>query len=171
MVNKELNKLSITIKKPCFSEPQRNSIGFRIARYIWSKVMFDINKQKNVLFVFIDEAGVQRSQPNTPRGFVSVRPLTEGTTKSNNVASILAAVVPGYGSISRWFKGSVTNKEYFQFLREITYILRTTVCNNSTQIITIQDNAAIHKTNEVGEMAKKCNLNFFFTVPYSPHLN
>lgn len=171
LINKELNKMNITIKKPCFSDPQRNSIGFRIARYIWSKIMIEITDQKSALFVFIDEAGVQRSQPSTSRGFVSVRPLTEGTTKSNNIATILVAVIPGYGSISRWFKGSVTNNEYAQFLREISYILRTHICNKSTQIITIQDNASIHKTKEVREMAKKCNLNLFYIVPYSPHLN
>lgn len=153
--------MNIKIKKTCFSESQRNSFGFRIARYIWSKIMLDITEQRNALFVFIDEEGVQRSQPNSSRGFVSVRPLTEGSTKSNNVASILSAIIPGYGSISRWFKGAVTNKEYSHFLREISYILRTTICNQSTQIITIQDNASIHKTNEVSEMAKKCKLNFF----------
>lgn len=167
LVNKELGKLNITVKKPCFSDPQRNSIGFRIARYIWSRFMLDVTEQRNALFVFIDEAGVQRSQPNTSRGFVSVRPLTEGTTKSNNIASILA----GYGSISRWYKGSVSNQEYSIFLREISYILRTRICNQSTQIITIQDNASIHKTKEVREMALKCNLNLFYIVPYSPHLN
>lgn len=133
--------------------------------------MLDITEQRNALFVFIDEEGVQRSQPNSSRGLVSVRPLTEGSTKSNNVTSILSAIIPGYGSISRWFKGAVTNKEYSHFLREISYILRTTICNQSTQIITIQDNASIHKTNEVSEMAKKCKLNLFYTVPYSPHLN
>lgn len=170
LVNKELGKLNINVKKPCFKDPQRNSIGFRIARYIWSRFMLDVTDQRNTLFVFIDVAGVQRSQPNTPRGFVSVRPLTEGTTKSNNIASILAAVIPGYGSISRWYKGSVSNQEYVILLREISYILRKRICNQSTQIITIQDNASIHKTKEVREMAFKFNLNLFFIVPYSPHL-
>lgn len=171
LVNKELLELNITIKKPCFSEPQRNSIGFRIARYIWAKIMLNITEQRNALFVFIDEAGVQRSQPNSSRGYVSVRPLSEGTTKSSNIASILTAVIPGYGSISRWYKGPVTNKEYAIFLREISYILKTKICNASTQIIIIQDNASIHKTKEVREMALKCNFNSFFIVPYSPHLN
>lgn len=171
LVNKELQELNVTIKKPCFSDPQRNSIGFRIARYIWAKIMLKLVDQRNALFVFIDEAGVQKSQPTTSRGFVSVRPLTNGTTKNNNIASILAAVIPGYGSISRWYKGSVTNKEYCTFLREITYIIRTVICNKSTQIITIQDNASIHKTKEVRDMALKCNLNYFFIVPFSPHLN
>ena len=52
---------------------------------------------------------------------MSVRPLIERPTKSNNLASTHVAVNPGYGSISRWFKGSVTNICYF-FLK-ITYIL------------------------------------------------
>ena len=65
----------------------------------------------------------------------------------------------------------MTNKKHALFLREISYILRTQVYSHLTQIITIQDNASIHKTKEVREMAIKYNLNSFFTVPYSPHLN
>lgn len=131
--------------------------------------MLDIAQQRNALFVFIEEAGVQRSQPQSSRRYVSVRPLTEGSTKSSNIASILVAVIPGYGSISRWFKGSVTNTEYLLFLLEISFILRTKICNQSTQIIIIQDNAPIHKTDEVRETA--LNFNSFSIVPYSPHLN
>lgn len=81
------------------------------------------------------------------------------------------AVIPGYGSISRCFKGSVKNKEYSLFLLEISFILRTKICNQSTQIIIIQDNASIYKTDEVRETALNFKLNSFFIVPYSPHLN
>lgn len=63
--------------------------------------MLGITEQRNALFVFIDEAGVQKSQPNSSRGFISVRPLIDGTIKGNNIASILTAIIPGYGSISR----------------------------------------------------------------------
>lgn len=59
--------------------------------------MFDITQHRNALFVFIEEAGVQHSQTQSSRGYVC--PLTEGSTKSSNIASILVAVIPGYGSI------------------------------------------------------------------------
>ena len=91
--------------------------------------MLEIVEKPNSFFVFIDEVGVQKSQPRASRGFVSVRPLVEGATKSSNVASILAAIIPGYGSISRWFKGPMTNKEYRTFLRELSYIISTKISN------------------------------------------
>ena len=49
---------------------------------------------------------------------MSVRHLIERPTKSNNLASILVVVIPGYGSISRWFKGSVTNKIFVNFFKK-----------------------------------------------------
>lgn len=94
-----------------------------------------------------------------------------GDHSKYNIATILTAIVPGFGNISRWFQGSVTHVEYAQFIREAAYIIRTKICKNDNQIVIINDNASIHKTQNVFDVVEENKINFFFTVPYSPQSN
>lgn len=85
--------------------------------------------------------------------------------------SILAAVIPGFGTIFKWFNNGVKGHSYAQFLNEILFICRTIICNVKTQIIVIHDNCSIHKTAEVKTVARKNKLNIFSIIAYSPQLN
>lgn len=169
-VNRILDNLNISVQTPSFSPKERNNLGYRIARHLWAEELDHLRKDPNNLIAFVDEASVVIGTRNKCRGFVSVRPcVTKGLrTKS---LTILACVVPAYGTIYKWYEGSVTNHEYSRFLREASHIIRTKLCNEGTNIIIIQDNAAIHKTRKVRDTAKKCCINLFFTVPYSPQCN
>lgn len=74
-VNIILNNLKITVQKPCFSPKERNSLGFVIARYVWSKVMEELLHVSNILVVFIDEASVTLNRRKNARGFISITPI------------------------------------------------------------------------------------------------
>ena len=169
-VNRALSKMNITIQTPSFSPIQRNSLGYRIARVLWSKTITEIKDDANTLICFVDEAAVSTGKRGKARGYASVRPCVNKPFKVSQL-SVLACVVPNIGPIYRWYKGSVTNLEYARFIRDIVYILRRYVCNSRTQICVIQDNASIHKTDHVIETAEKLNINLINTVPYSPQLN
>ena len=170
-VNYKLTNMKIKIKQPCFSVKERNSLGYLIARCLWSQVINQIINDQSVIPVFLDEAGVRKARCATSRGYVSITPLVEGNNKKYNTATVLSAIIPSYGTISKWFTSSITSAEYTKFIREVSYVMRTKICTKEYQIIAIQDNAKIHKSEEVRNMANKCSINLFFTVPYSPQTN
>ena len=171
-VNYNLNKLKIKIKKPAFSTKERNTFGYLLARSLWSHVVSNIiNGNSNVLPIFVDEAGVKKAQSNTSRAFMSITPIIEGSKNKNNVATVMSAIIPGYGTMNKWFEGSVTGASYAKFIRELSFVVRSKICNKETQILLIADNASIHKIDSVREMCKSCQINAFFTVPYSPQTN
>ena len=87
------------------------------------------------------------------------------------MATVLSAIIPSYGTVNKWYKGSVTSKEFSRFIRELSFIVRSKICTQKTQIIIIADNASIHKTEEVRDMFTKCKITCFYTVPYSPQTN
>ena len=170
-VNMLLNDMQITIKTPAFSAKERNTLGFLIARYVWTQAISEVKQNKNVIMCFIDEAGVKKSSSKSSRGYLSVTPVVTGEHSQYNVATIIVAIIPGFGNISRWFEGPVTNSEYATFIQEVSYIIRTKICTADNQIVFINDNASIHKVQEVRKVAMDNNLNFFYTVPYSPQTN
>ena len=169
-VNRILNKLNITIQTPCFSPRERNSLGYRIARVLWAEVMESLASDSSCLLCFIDEASVVLGRRKKARGFVSIRPCVTKTLNSKTL-SIVSCIIPNFGTISKWFDSSVKTEDYALFLREAYHIIRTKICNEGTNIIFIQDNASIHKTEEVKKVAHENKINLFYTVPYSPQLN
>ena len=170
-VNRILNDYSIKTKVPCFSSKERNTFSSMILRYVWSSVLKDISCKSNTLFVFIDEAAVVLGKyKKRARGFFSVVPCVNKPLDVKKM-TILAAIVPGFGTIFKWFSTSVKGNQYSEFLQEIAYICRTKICNKDTQIVIIQDNCSIHKTVEVKSKATKYHLNLFSIIPYSPQLN
>lgn len=170
-VSRVLNKYLIKLKHPCFSVKERNTFSNMVLRYIWARKMKDIAQEPNTLLVFVDEAAVVLGKYNyKARGFYSVIPIVNKPLNAKKM-SILVAVIPGFGTIYKWFNKSVKGYQYATFLREVSYICRSILCNPSTQIVIIQDNCSIHKTLDVLQEANKCKLNMFYTIPYSPQLN
>ena len=169
-VNRILNKLKFTTKKPAFSPAQRNCFGYRVARVIWSRYFLKLINSKNNLIVFIDEAGVVLKGSNKARGFASITPCVEKALTRKSM-SVLACIVPGFGTIVRFYNKAVNAHFYAEFLKDVVFILRTKICSKTTQIIVINDNCKIHKKKIVYDNAKEYDINLFFTVPYSPHLN
>lgn len=169
-INHILEKMKITIQTPAFSPIQRNSMGYRIARVLWVKVINNIKNDANVLLCFVDEASVVNGHRKKARGFCSIRPCVNRPLNSAT-CSVLSCVIPNIGPICRWFNGAVHNNQYAKFLRDIVFVMRAFICNNHTQICIIQDNCSIHKTKLVYDTASALNINLINTVPYSPQLN
>ena len=169
-VNRALQRLNITLKQPCFSPSARNNFGYRVARVVWGLVIKPITQDPNTLFLFVDEAGIGPIQRRKARGFLSIIPCTNKPGQSKNI-SVLACVIPHFGVINRFYSDAIKSDDYVQFLREVAYIVRRYICNQKTQIIVINDNASIHLTKKVENIAEKYNLNLFYTVPYSPQTN
>ena len=169
-VNRVLNELNFTVQTPCFSPVQRNSFGYRLARVLWGNVISKVAEDTASLICFIDEASVVYGRRNRGRGFSSVRPCINKALRTSSL-SILTCVIPNFGVIYRWFDKGVTNTDYSKFLRDITYVIRNNICNTTTQLVFIQDNASIHKTELVFQTGRELKINLFFTVPYSPQCN
>lgn len=85
--------------------------------------------------------------------------------------SILAAIIPGFGFVYKWYEKSVKSHHYAKFISELSYICPTKICNQSIQIVMIYDNCPIHKTIDVIFEAHKNKINLFSIIPYSPQLN
>lgn len=160
-VNNELNKLNFHIKMPAFSLKERNTFGFLVASYLWGNVISDIMQNKKIIPCFIDEAGVKKAPIKNARDYISVSPIISGEHSKYNLATILAAVVPGFGNFSRWFEGSVTHVEYANFIREAAHIIRTKICKSDNQIFIINDNTSIHKTQNALDADEENKINFF----------
>lgn len=170
-VNRVLNEYKIKLKYPCFSATQRNTFNGMVLRYLWSRKLKDIASEPDTLLIFIDEASVILGKYKTKaRGFYSVIPIVNKPLR-NKKMSILAAIIPGFGTCYKWYDSSVKGFHYAKFLREVSYICRSRICNPSTQIIVIHDNCTIHKTIDVLLEAQRSKLNVFSTIPYSPQLN
>ena len=170
-INEFLCSNKFVFKSVAFSPKPRNSIGFRIARFVWAKtVMEKIMTNPDAIIVFVDESSiVAQSATKTGRGFVGVTPtVTKGL--SNDRLSLLVAIIPGYGEICRFFDGNVNGESYYSFLKESTNIIKTHIGNGTQTVIYVQDNAHIHICKLFEEFNNKdaCLLN---TVPYSPELN
>lgn len=140
-----------------FSPKARNTFSTMVLRYLWCSVMKELTTKSDTLFIFVDEAAVVLGKcKRRARGFYSVIPIVNRPLTTKKL-TILAAIIPGFRLIYKWFEKSVNSHQYSIFLREISYICRTRLCNKNTQIILIQDNCPIHKTIEVSKEAKKIN--------------
>ena len=169
-INRILNKLKFTSKQPCFSPMQRNCIGYRIARSLWADFILGLTRRKDVIITFIDEAGVVLKGTSKARGFTSITPCINKANIKKGL-SVLTCIVPGFGTITRYYSKAVNTDHYASFLREIAYIIRSKIITAKIQLVVIHDNAKIHKTKTVYEAAKLSNINLLFTVPYSPQCN
>lgn len=78
-----------------------------VLRFIWANVMKGITSKSNILFVFIDEAAVLlgRSKKKA-RGYYSVSPIVNKPLTAKKI-SVLVAVIPGFGTIYKWFDRGV----------------------------------------------------------------
>ena len=169
-VNRILNKLNITVQTPCFSVKERNNMGYRIARVLWAEEMQQLHNDPNTMIAFVDEASVVLGRRNKCRGFSSIRPCVTKNHRTKSL-SILACIIPNFGSIYKWYKKGVRAVDYARFLREASHIIRTKLCNEGTNIVFVNDNASIHKSDIVKETCEKCKINLIFSVPYSPQCN
>lgn len=170
-VQKALHSLNFTVKKAAFCPPARNSIGLRIYRVAWSMLIDDISNNEDVLMGFIDEAGVTVNEGSKyGRSYLGITPLINSTLSQCKV-SVLACVFPGFGVIYRFFGESVLGTDYANFIRDVTNFLRIHICSSSVQIVLIEDNCKIHRTNDVEHVIEMLKLGILPNVPYSPALN
>ena len=170
-VNDYLRNHLFVYKTVSFSPKARNTYGARISRYIWSYYMRNEIKKDDVCLVFIDESAVVAT-PSTKsgRGFVGVTPTAIKGFDSKKL-TLLTAVIPGYGTVSRWFNGSLINQLYSSFIIELESIIRTTIGSGTEHIVIIQDNCHVHAALDVTNALKNSNVLLLNNIPYSPETN
>lgn len=170
-VERYLNSIGFKIKRASFAPPNRNSIGLRIFRVAWCKIIEDILKEKNVLFGFIDEAAITTCEgKNHGRAFEGITPLIN-CPLSKVKMSVIAIVFPGFGVLYKIIENSTSGEQYSQFLKEAIEFTRKYICNYSTEIVIIEDNCPMHNTENVENTIKELNIALLPTVQYSPALN
>lgn len=170
-VQRYMKNLDFTVKNVQFSPPNRNSIGLRIFRVAWSKIIGKIIKENNILIGFIDEASVTTNEGSTKgRSYIGITPVINCPLSKAKI-SVLSLVLPGFGVLYQFFDGSVNNQQYSEFLKEAVRYIRRYICNDQTEIIFIEDNCPIHCTEEVEKTIKKLKITVLPIVPYSPSLN
>ena len=124
-----------------------------------------------VILCFIDESAVVATPATvTGRGFVGVTPIAIHGFDSKKL-SLLTCVIPAYGTISRWFNGSVTNEHYANFIAESQNVIRTAIGDGLQSVVMIQDNCLIHSTSTVINKSKKHNVFMLNNCAYSPQTN
>ena len=168
-VNLFINSISFTIKKAQYSPAERNTFGSKVMRYVWAKCVQDLLKDKDIYFIFIDESGLSFPDPRTCRGYIGVNPIITKRSTSSNI-TIATAVLPGFGTISRFYTGGFTGYYFSEFIRNISFVIRTYIDSKCT-IISVLDNVRLHKTNVVQQAFKDTGILPLPTVRYSPMLN
>ena len=163
--------LNLTVKKASFAPPNRNSVGLRIFRVAWCMFIEKILGDKNILLGFIDEAAVTSNQKrNFGRAFAGLTPVINCPLKKVKM-SILSIVFPGFGTLYKFCQKSVDGTEYAQFLSDVNEFARKYICNNSAEILIVEDNCPIHNTKCVEAIIEQLKISLIPIVPYSPALN
>lgn len=85
--------------------------------------------------------------------------------------SILSIVFPGFGTLYKFCNKSIDGSEYAQFLSDVTEFARKYICNNSAEILIIEDNCPMHHTKLVEDQIERLKISVIPIVPYSPSLN
>lgn len=71
-----LTSLNFKLKKFYFSTPKRSSVGLRIFRVAWSKILEKIASKENVFIGFVDEASVDGSEGKRyGKSYIGITPL------------------------------------------------------------------------------------------------
>ena len=97
-VQRYLSLMKFTVKKALFAPPNRNSIGLRIFRVAWSRIIQDILMNDNVLLCFVDEAAVTDVEGRLfGRAYASITPVMNVPLQKVKL-TIIAMVIPCYGS-------------------------------------------------------------------------
>ena len=170
-VQRYLKNLDFSVKKVQFAPPNRNSIGLRILRVAWTKIIQKIIKKDNVLIGFIDEASVTTNEgPTQGRSYIGITPVVNCPLSKTKV-SVLSLVLPGFGVLYQFINGPVDNEQYSTFLKDVVRFIRRFICNDETEIVFIEDNCPIHCTQLVEDTIKRLKIAVLPTVPYSPSLN
>lgn len=170
-VQRYLSFLQFNVKKASFAPPNRNSIGLRINRVAWCKIIQKISDQDNVLLAFIDEAAVTSCEGRRyGRSFIGITPVINCPLSKVKV-TIVAMVIPCFGVVYKFIDNSCDGTKYANFLRDATVFLRKYICNKDTEIVYIEDNCPIHGTDEVEEEIINLKIAVIPTVPFSPCLN
>ena len=170
-VQRYMKNLNFTVKKATFAPPNRNSIGLKIFRVAWCKIIEKITSKQNVLIGFIDEASVSTNDgPKKGRSYIGIAPVVNSPLSKTKL-SVLSLVLPGFGVLYQFVENSVNNKQYSNFIKDAVRFIRKYICNDETEIIFIEDNCPIHCTYEVESTIKDLKIALLPIVPYSPSLN
>jgi transposase len=121
--------------------------------------------------IFLDESGINlHMNRRRGRSRVGVKATIETTNSKGGNISLIAALSPTRGILLHRVKtGPVRGKDYADFLKEL---LQLPALLTRSHVI-IQDNASIHKTDDVKECYTGLRVahEHKFLPPYSPQLN
>lgn len=170
-VERYLNILGFSVKRASFAPPNRNSVGLRIFRVAWCKMIEDILKQDNILIGFIDEAAITTCEGKSyGKAFSGITPLSN-CPLSKVKMSVIAIVFPGFGVLYKIISNSTTGDKYAEFINEAIEFTRKYICNKDVEIVIIEDNCPIHNTEIVEEIIDHLGIALIPIVQYSPALN
>lgn len=170
-VQRYLNILGFKVKRASFAPPNRNSVGLRIFRVAWCRMIEDILTNENILLGFIDEAAITTCEgKNHGRAFNGITPLAN-CTLSKIKMTVIALIFPGFGVLYKIIEKSANGDQYAQFLKEAIEFTRRYICNKETEIVIIEDNCPIHSTEKVEKAVDDLHIALLPIVQYSAALN
>ena len=169
----EIARFSFEAQAYSYCPPERNTLGARIARAVWSKEMQIIKECERTLLIFIDETAlISNISRNSGFSFSGVAPTCSKVYRGFKT-NALSALIPGFGSITCFQGGSGINSDtYAKFIRDVNQVVRLYIDSSPDCVpIVIQDNARIHLTASVKQAFRDTGMLAMVQPPYSPHLN
>lgn len=116
--------MKFNVKKASFASPNRNSIGLRIYRVAWYKIIEKILQNENTLIAFVDEAFVTTCEGRANgKSYAAITPLLNVPLSKVHV-TIVALVIPCYGVLYKFIENACTGDEYTLFLKEALLFIR-----------------------------------------------
>ena len=170
-VQRYLKLLRFSVKIAQFAPPNRNTIGLRIYRVAWCKIIEDILNNDNVLIAFVDEASVTSCEGRVFGRAYARRTPVINVPLGKVQMTIVAIAIPCYGVLYSFIDNSCKGTQYAQFLKDAISFIRKYICNKDTEIVVIEDNCPINCTDEVENTVINLKFALLPIVPYSPCLN
>lgn len=153
-----------------FEPPDLNNIGIRIARVIYSKIIESLFKNSKAIMGFIDEATVTKCEKRkNGKGYVGMTPSLHFPI-SNGIFTTISIAIPFYGLIYRFYDTQITDKDYLEFISEVTMFMKKHISIDNEEIIFFNDNNGIHDLQSVTDLCNKLKITILPTIIHSSSL-
>lgn len=168
-ISKILQNLGYSYKRITRDPVNRNTEMAIKKRKIWSDLFLGLVSE-DVVFVFVDECGINRTQ-NRNYGHSQIGHACNITTekiKMQNYTCVSSMAV-GYGLYTNVFQGACDGERFKEYCRHLVGWIRQKIPLNR-KVVIVMDNASIHGKG-IHEIFWSHHIFLLKTIPYSPQCN
>lgn len=167
-LQKYMKFLDYQVENAPFNPPDINSIGLKIFRYSWCKIVKDIINQGSLILGFIDEGTfTENKSRKNGKGYIG---FTPSINEKKALMTVITMIIPSFGILYRFVDKNLCVDDYAEFICDAVRFLRLHVCDTNEEIILFNDNCCIHDFEKMEKVVESLKIILVPTVPNSPSL-